>query len=54
MKNLLFIFIFNSFIFASDLTLQDQAFLSSLTGILIGFTILFFSVFLTIKIGAKK
>lgn len=54
MKTLLFIFILNSFIFASNLTLEDEAFLSSLTGILIGFTILFFSIFLTIKIGAKK
>ena len=54
MKNLLLIFIFTSFCFASNLTLEDEAFLSSLTGILIGFTILFFSIFLTIKIGAKK
>lgn len=28
--------------------------LSSLTGILIGFVILFFSIFLTIKVGSKK
>jgi hypothetical protein len=27
--------------------------MSSLSGILIGFTILFFSVFLTIKVGSK-
>lgn len=31
-----------------------MAFLSSLTGILIGFTILFFAIFLTIKVGSKK
>lgn len=33
---------------------SDNVFLSSLVGILIGFSILFFSIFLTIKIGAKK
>lgn len=33
---------------------NDTVFLSSLVGILIGFSILFFSIFLTIKIGAKK
>lgn len=31
-----------------------MAFLSSLTGILIGFTILFFAIFLTIKVGSRK
>ena len=31
-----------------------QVLLSSLTGILIGFTILFFSIFLTIKVGSRK
>lgn len=32
----------------------NQILLSSLTGILIGFTILFFAIFLTIKVGSKK
>ena len=69
MKILLFIFFLNFCAFAglidigssqlsdSDkefLITLDEAFLSSLTGILIGFTILFFSIFLTIKIGSKK
>jgi hypothetical protein len=31
-----------------------KSFLSSLTGILIGFTIMFFAIFLTIKVGSKK
>lgn len=31
-----------------------QMFMSSLMGILIGFTILFFSILITIKVGAKK
>jgi len=33
---------------------NTQIFMSSLIGILIGFSILFFSIFLTIKIGAKR
>lgn len=31
-----------------------KSLLSSLTGILIGFTIMFFAIFLTIKVGSKK
>jgi hypothetical protein len=54
MKNFLLILLFSSFAFSSDLTTSNEAFLSSLTGILIGFTILFFSVYLTIKVGSKK
>ena len=33
---------------------DNQVLLSSLTGILIGFTILFFAIFLTIKVGSRK
>lgn len=33
---------------------NNTVFFSSLVGILIGFSILFFSIFLTIKVGAKK
>jgi len=33
---------------------NNQILISSLTGILIGFTILFFSIFLTIKVGSRK
>lgn len=33
---------------------SQQYLLSSLTGILIGFTIMFFAIFLTIKVGSKK
>lgn len=33
---------------------ENQVLLSSLTGILIGFTILFFAIFLTIKVGSRK
>ena len=36
------------------LSTNNEIFLSSLVGILIGFTILFFSIFITIKVGAKK
>lgn len=52
MRYLLFIFCaINAF--CADLSIADTAFMSSLCGILIGFTILFFSVFITIKVGAK-
>lgn len=61
MKILLFIFFLNFYAFAAlnkfdkeFLITLDESFLSSLTGILIGFSILFFSIFLTIKIGSKK
>ena len=53
MKYLLFISLFSSFLFCSELTLEDSVFLSGLTGVLIGFTILFFSVLITIKVGSK-
>jgi hypothetical protein len=33
---------------------DNQVLISSLTGILIGFTILFFAIFLTIKVGSRK
>ncbi len=33
---------------------NTQILISSLTGILIGFTILFFSIFLTIKVGSRN
>ena len=33
---------------------DNQIIISSLTGILIGFTILFFSIFLTIKVGSRN
>ena len=33
---------------------NNQVIISSLTGILIGFTILFFAIFLTIKVGSRK
>lgn len=53
MRNLLLTFFPIISIFANDLSVSDTAFMSSLSGILIGFTILFFSVFLTIKVGSK-
>ena len=33
---------------------NNKVLISSLTGILIGFTILFFAIFLTIKVGSRK
>jgi len=38
----------------SKTTTDTKVLISSLTGILIGFTILFFSIFLTIKVGSRK
>lgn len=35
-------------------TTNNKVLISSLTGILIGFTILFFAIFITIKVGSKK
>ena len=35
-------------------TTDTKVLISSLTGILIGFTILFFAIFLTIKVGSRK
>lgn len=52
MRYLLLIF-FAINAFCADLSVADGAFMSSLSGILIGFTILFFSVFITIKVGSK-
>lgn len=36
------------------MTNEQYAFLSSLIGVLVGFVILFFSIFLTIKVGSKN
>lgn len=38
----------------SKTTTDTKVLISSLTGILIGFTILFFAIFLTIKVGSRK